>query len=280
MLRVSVLRLPRISNFTDVDALAAEPGVLVRFAATPGRAGRRRPGGPARDPGDRGRPGLAAGARAGRGRSRTGRRAGRPVLGICGGYQMLGTRDRRPGGVPGRAGGRAGAAAGAGGVRPGQGAGAGAWHRVRRAGDRLRDPPWGAAGHRAGPFPGGCRSAPCSARRGTARWRATASGGRSWLRSPRWPGGTSRPQPGTSFAAARQARLDTLADLVAGHLDQATVDRLISHGAPAGLPVIGPAWGPAGVRLNREPGVAACAGPGGPARLPGPARCRWRCSAS
>ena len=32
VLRVGVVRLPRISNFTDVDALAAEPGVLVRFA--------------------------------------------------------------------------------------------------------------------------------------------------------------------------------------------------------------------------------------------------------
>ena len=29
------MRTPRISNFTDVDALAAEPGVLVRFAASP-----------------------------------------------------------------------------------------------------------------------------------------------------------------------------------------------------------------------------------------------------
>ena len=35
VLRVSVVRLPRISNFTDLDALAAEPGVLVRLATTP-----------------------------------------------------------------------------------------------------------------------------------------------------------------------------------------------------------------------------------------------------
>ena len=30
VLRVSVVRLPRLSNFTDLDALAAEPGVLLR----------------------------------------------------------------------------------------------------------------------------------------------------------------------------------------------------------------------------------------------------------
>jgi len=35
VLRVSVLRLPRLSNWTDIDALRSEPGVLVRFASTP-----------------------------------------------------------------------------------------------------------------------------------------------------------------------------------------------------------------------------------------------------
>ena len=35
VLRVAVVRLPRISNFTDVDALALEPGVAVRFVTTP-----------------------------------------------------------------------------------------------------------------------------------------------------------------------------------------------------------------------------------------------------
>jgi adenosylcobyric acid synthase len=34
-LRVAVVRLPRISNFTDVDALGLEPDVDVRFAARP-----------------------------------------------------------------------------------------------------------------------------------------------------------------------------------------------------------------------------------------------------
>jgi adenosylcobyric acid synthase len=35
VLRVSVVRLLRISSVTDIDALPAEPGVLVRLAATP-----------------------------------------------------------------------------------------------------------------------------------------------------------------------------------------------------------------------------------------------------
>src|SRR5258705_1383843 len=91
VLRVAVVRLPRISNFTDVDALAAEPGVLVRFATSPADLADADlvvlPGSRAtvsdlawlRDRG------LAAAVteRA---------RAGRPVLGICGGYQMLAGR--------------------------------------------------------------------------------------------------------------------------------------------------------------------------------------------
>ncbi len=34
---VVVVRYPRISNFTDIDALAAEPGVNVRFVTSPRR---------------------------------------------------------------------------------------------------------------------------------------------------------------------------------------------------------------------------------------------------
>src|SRR5260370_30472536 len=87
-LRVAVVRLPRISNFTDVDALSAEPGVLVRFAASPADLADA-------DlvvlPGSRAtvadlawlRERGLAGAVAERAR------AGRAVLGICGGYQMM-----------------------------------------------------------------------------------------------------------------------------------------------------------------------------------------------
>ena len=93
----------------------------------------------------------------------------------------------------------------------------------------------------AGPFPGGCRS---GAVFGTA-WHGTLESDefrRAFLAEVAALAGRDfTPQPGTSFAAIRQARLDTLADLVAGHLDMAALDRLIEYGAPPDLPVIAPA---------------------------------------
>jgi adenosylcobyric acid synthase len=87
-LRVAVLRLPRISNSTDVEALACEPGVLVRWVrepadladtdviVLPGTKATVADLGWLRERGlDRA---IAAHAA-----------SGRPVLGICGGFQML-----------------------------------------------------------------------------------------------------------------------------------------------------------------------------------------------
>src|SRR5207247_10961427 len=39
-LDVAVVRFPRLANFTDLDALALEPGVHVRFVETPAALGR------------------------------------------------------------------------------------------------------------------------------------------------------------------------------------------------------------------------------------------------
>ncbi len=104
-LRVAAIRLPRISNSTDVEALACEPGVLVRWVTDPADL-------PDADvvviPGSKStvadlgwlrERGLADGIVAHA-------RAGRPLLGICGGFQMLCRRiddavESRAGGVDG-----------------------------------------------------------------------------------------------------------------------------------------------------------------------------------
>ncbi|ANH40252.1 Cobyric acid synthase [Nocardioides dokdonensis FR1436] len=98
--RVVVVRLPRISNLTDVDALGLEPGLDVVFAATPRALSDA-------DlvvlPGTRATLADLAWLRE-RGLDTAvlaHAHAGRPVLGICGGAQMLGRRIRDPHGVEG-----------------------------------------------------------------------------------------------------------------------------------------------------------------------------------
>jgi adenosylcobyric acid synthase len=83
---VAVIRLPRIANFTDFDPLTMEPAVGVRFVDRPAALGR---------------PDLVVlpGTKAtvsdlewlrGRGLHTAVKACGAPVLGICGGYQMMG----------------------------------------------------------------------------------------------------------------------------------------------------------------------------------------------
>jgi len=242
VLRVSVIRLPRISNFTDVDALAAEPGVLVRLATRPAELADADlvvlPGSRAtvsdlawlRDRG------LAAAVteRA---------RAGRPVLGICGGYQMLAGRiedevESRRGAVDGL------------GLLP---------VRVRFGAEKILGRPRGSAlgapvaGYEihhgiaevtdpassgTEPFLDGCRRGPVW---GTS-WHGALENDefrRLFLAEVAALAGRDfTPAPGTSFAAVREARLDVLADLVAAHLDTAALSRLIEDGPTPGLPAL------------------------------------------
>ena len=98
VIRIAVARLGRISNFTDFDALAHEPGVEVRFTES---AEELKSADLAVLPGtkatisdlellrSRGLDGALA-ERA---------RRGLPTLGICGGYQMLGQRITDPDGI-------------------------------------------------------------------------------------------------------------------------------------------------------------------------------------
>jgi adenosylcobyric acid synthase len=90
-LAVAVVRLPRMSNFTDVDALAREPGVSVRFTES---AAEVRTADLVVLPGTKATVSDLSWLR-GRGLARAivdRARAGLPVLGVCGGYQMLGHR--------------------------------------------------------------------------------------------------------------------------------------------------------------------------------------------
>jgi adenosylcobyric acid synthase len=99
-IEIAVVRLPRIANFDDVEPLAAEPGVAARFVTRPAEID-------AADivlvPGSKSTIADLAWLRA-RGLAPAIERAGRDgrvVLGICGGYQMLGERLEDPHGVEG-----------------------------------------------------------------------------------------------------------------------------------------------------------------------------------
>jgi adenosylcobyric acid synthase len=239
LLRIAVVKLPRISNFTDADALAAEPGVLVRFAVSPAELADA-------DlvvlPGSRATVADLAWLRerglAGAITERA--RAGRPVLGICGGYQMLAeviddrveSRSGRVDGLGllpvrvvfgpakrlGRPEGRALGAAVTG-------------YEIHHGIAEVTDPG-------AELFLDGCRR---GAVWGTS-WHGVLENDefrRAFLAEVAALAGRDfTPAAGTSFAAVRQARLDVLGDLVAGHLDTAALTELITGGPPAGMPTL------------------------------------------
>lgn len=100
LLDIAVIKLPRIANFDDFDPLAAEPGVRVRFVQTPEALGRP-------DaiilPGTKHTLADLAWLRAtGLADAVAARcRQGAGLVGICGGYQMLGRVIRDPDGVEG-----------------------------------------------------------------------------------------------------------------------------------------------------------------------------------
>jgi adenosylcobyric acid synthase len=239
VLRVTVVRLPRISNFTDVDALAAEPGVLVRFADHPAGLADA-------DlvivPGSRATVADLAWLRERGLASAIVERArrGGPVLGICGGYQMLaGQIDDPVESGQGRVDGL--------GVLPVRVTFGAAKRLGRPVGRALGAPVAGYEIHHgvaevtdpaAEPFLDGCRR---GAAWGTS-WHGVLENDefrRAFLAEVAALAGRDfAPAPGTDFAAMRQARLDALGDLVAGHLDTSALSRLIEDGPPPGLPAL------------------------------------------
>jgi adenosylcobyric acid synthase len=238
-LRVAVVKLPRISNFTDADALAAEPGVVVRFADSPAELADA-------DlvvlPGSRATVADLAWLRerglAGPITDRA--RAGRPVLGICGGYQMLASQiddlvESRLGRVDGL------------GLLPVRVVFGPAKRLGRPSGRALGTPVTGYEIHHgvaevidpaAEPFLDGCRR---GAVWGTS-WHGVLENDefrRAFLAEVAALAGRDfTPAPGTDFAAVRQARLDVLGDLVADHLDTAALSLLITGGPPPGMPSV------------------------------------------
>ena len=249
-LRVAVPKLPRISNATDVEALAAEPGVAVRFVTEPSRLS---------DcdlvvlPGSKStladldwlrRTGLAdALARHAA--------AGLPVVGICGGYQMLAQRitDR---------------------VESGDGTTAGLGlldveiefdprkTLTRPEGTAFGEPVTGYEIHHGRPLeqaatplvrlPSGVGEGSVEGSVAGTHWHGLFENDAFRRRFLRWAAGRAgregfEPAADTSFAALREAQLDLLGDLVEQHLDGDALMRLLEGGAPVGLPPVTSALG-------------------------------------
>jgi adenosylcobyric acid synthase len=245
VLTVAVARLGRISNFTDFDALSHEPGVSVRFTLS---------GQEILDADLAIIPGTKATvedlkllrshgldeAFAERDRRRL------PILGICGGYQMLGGRiedgvesaDERADGlgllpvetsfeaekVLNRPEGRAP------GFDDAEVSGYEIHHgRVKRGGgEALFGTDDGAEGCRIGATLGTSWHGVLESddfRRAFLTWIAAESN-LDW-------------RPGDeSFATAREAQLEKLGELIADNVDRDALMRLVDDGPPSGLPVI------------------------------------------
>jgi adenosylcobyric acid synthase len=255
VLRVGVVRLPRISNFTDIDALAAEPGVLVRFATT---AVELADADLVVLPGSRATVADLTWLRENRIDEVIAARAakGLPVLGICGGYQMLGQEiddevESGAGLVPGL------------GLLPSRVTFGEKKQLARPSGIAYGTNVTGYEIHHgvaalqpgAEPFLDGCRAGVVW---GTS-WHGTLENDafrRAFLTEVAALAGRDfTPAPDTDFAAVRQARLDVLGDLIADHLDTVAIGRLIREGPPPGLPVVPPA--------GRGGGSAGTSGSGG-----------------
>lgn len=248
VLRVAVARLPRISNFTDYDALAHEPGIAVSFTAS---ATEILAADLAVIPGTKATVVDLEELRA-RGLDRAfieRARLGLPTLGVCGGYQMLGERIVDGGVESGE-----GEVSGLGllpveaifeeeklltrpeGRAPGFGDAEVSGYEIhhgrvlRRGGEPLFIADGSGEGCRVGMVFGTSWHGVMESdgfRRGFLRLVAQTRG-LDWV-------------PGEqSFAAARDERLEKLGDLVADNVDREALLRLLDNGPPPGLPVVSP----------------------------------------
>jgi len=241
-LDVAVVKLPRISNFTDLDPLALEPALSLRLVTGAGALG---------DPDLIVVPGSKATmadlewlrvtglAAAIEGRSPT-----TTVLGICGGYQMLGRRVADPDRVESER----GTVEGLGlldvetvyvptkWTRQRRGRGLGCdlagyeIHHGRTSGGATS---WLALDDSFGSAPEGAASADGTVLGTNLHGLFEADGFRVAFLEAVAAGRAKTFRPGgVCFAAARQAQFDRLADLLAAHLDIGAIERLIALGAP------------------------------------------------
>ena len=234
---VAVVRFPHVANFGDLDPLRLEPAVAVRWVRSAAALGRPDlvvlPGSKStRADLDWFRAsGLAAAVEAG----------GAAVVGICAGAQMTGTTIADPDGVEGSPG-----------VVDGLG-----WLPLRTVfeGAKVLDRPCGVAvdgpgagervaGYRIhnGRITGDCAPwllADDGAPLGWCEGRVAATTLHGLFESDglraailRWATGAALPQvPGISFAAAREARFDRIADVLEASLDLDRLLALVEEGA-------------------------------------------------
>jgi adenosylcobyric acid synthase len=243
VLDVVAIQLPRTSNSTDLDALGCEPGVSVRWSTSPSEVA-------AADlvvlPGSRATVAdLAWLHEQGLAEAVTARAAaGRPTLGICGGYQMLAQQiidDVESG---------AGSVAGLG-VLPvdvrfqaektlGRPTGSYRGQDVTTAYEIHHGVVTVVDGAQAEPFLDGCRVG--------SVWGCTWHGAfdsdgfrRTFLAEVAEASDRCfAPAPDTDVTALKNRQLDMLADAVADHLDTASIEKLLTEGAPTGLPFLPP----------------------------------------
>jgi adenosylcobyric acid synthase len=249
-LRVAVIRLPRVSNATDAEALATEPGVRVRLTIEPAEVDDADlvvlPGSKStvEDLAWLRRTGLADAVL-------THAAAGKPLLGICGGFQMLAERihdevESRRGSVPGL------------GLVPMEISFAVRKTLALSAGVAFGSVPvQGYEIHHGYVSQAAADLAPLLH---YADGRAEGAG-QGHVFGTHWHGAFEadefrrrfltevarlagrhgfRVAPDTRFAAARERTLDLLGDLVEEHLDTDALWRLIEQGPPAGLPFVPP----------------------------------------
>lgn len=236
-LDIAAIRFPRISNFTDLDALAIEPGVSVRFVEHRAAIG---------DPDLVIMPGTKATVAdlewlRGRGfpdELERALRRGTTVVGVCGGYQMLGrsivdpVEAGRPGAVAGlgwlpvdtvfeatkvtrQRRGRAGGQHVTGyQIHHGRSVAADGWITL--------DDSYGTCADGATARDGALKGTSLHGLfeedgfRGSFLAEVAARRGKAWAPT------------GVSFAAARESQIDRVADLVEAHLDMTVVEAMLA----------------------------------------------------